>query len=303
MAGVIGRVIVTDPLDACQPLTVRKNSDISEFLLSIRGDCDFVTKVRHAQDAGYVAAIIYNNEENDNLIKMSGHTKGTKIFAVFISKEAGEVLYSSSNDTSSRCYLLPTYKNTAESLVFISLMCLLTVLAVFSTLFFVRRHRRHQTNSGFQEREASKMAWEDFRSLRIVLYGGDGFEKFSTCCAICLEDYKQGERLRILPCRHEFHISCIDEWLKNRRCFCPICKMDARLKHSKGSPSEHTPLLASCTHGSSTSISSQNFEQYNQQIQQCSPRFQDENNLRQGAFLRSECDVSSTAPGSHSASH
>jgi hypothetical protein len=27
-------------------------------------------------------------------------------------------------------------------------------------------------------------------------------------CAICMEDYKEGDQLRTLPCNHEFHVSC-----------------------------------------------------------------------------------------------
>jgi len=53
---------------------------------------------------------------------------------------------------------------------------------------------------------------------------GDG-----DCCAVCIEPYRPSEVVRILPCRHEFHKSCVDPWLLEHRT-CPMCKMDI-LKH------------------------------------------------------------------------
>ncbi|XP_059664168.1 NEP1-interacting protein-like 2 [Cornus florida] len=45
-------------------------------------------------------------------------------------------------------------------------------------------------------------------------------------CTICLEDFKNGDNVRILPsCRHRFHSHCIDEWL-SRHGSCPVCRED-----------------------------------------------------------------------------
>lgn len=51
-------------------------------------------------------------------------------------------------------------------------------------------------------------------------------------CMICLGDFAIADECRQLPCRHVFHSSCIDEWL--RRCTdCPICKdnVDRAIRH------------------------------------------------------------------------
>jgi len=32
-------------------------------------------------------------------------------------------------------------------------------------------------------------------------------------CSICISEYEEGDRMRILPCTHEFHAGCIDRWL------------------------------------------------------------------------------------------
>lgn len=47
------------------------------------------------------------------------------------------------------------------------------------------------------------------------------------CCSICLVEWERGDRLRCLPCGHEFHQSCIDPWLSTHSS-CPECRHDLR---------------------------------------------------------------------------
>jgi Ring finger domain len=57
-------------------------------------------------------------------------------------------------------------------------------------------------------------------------------------CVICLEAFSEGDRLRVLPCNHSFHIGCIDRWLSGSHshfeCFtsgCPTCKKSPSTNH------------------------------------------------------------------------
>ncbi|XP_073005243.1 RING-H2 finger protein ATL70-like [Typha latifolia] len=46
----------------------------------------------------------------------------------------------------------------------------------------------------------------------------------STCCSICLADYKDTDVLRELPdCGHLFHLKCVDPWLRLHPT-CPVCR-------------------------------------------------------------------------------
>ena len=47
---------------------------------------------------------------------------------------------------------------------------------------------------------------------------------YNTACSICLEDFTKDEKLRLLPCGHIFHTSCILPWLTKRATSCPLCK-------------------------------------------------------------------------------
>ena len=53
----------------------------------------------------------------------------------------------------------------------------------------------------------------------------DQLEAFGDMCAICICDYSVGDELRMLPCNHAFHSSCVDTWLKLSTA-CPMCKQD-----------------------------------------------------------------------------
>ncbi|KAJ1895244.1 hypothetical protein LPJ66_004712 [Kickxella alabastrina] len=55
----------------------------------------------------------------------------------------------------------------------------------------------------------------------------DGTSGLGTC-AICLEEFEVGEQLRELPCKHKYHVICIDTWLVSRSTCCPYCKLDIR---------------------------------------------------------------------------
>lgn len=43
-------------------------------------------------------------------------------------------------------------------------------------------------------------------------------------CAICLEEFKNGELIQPFPCDHEFHASCISSWLHSGKTTCPKCR-------------------------------------------------------------------------------
>ncbi len=50
-------------------------------------------------------------------------------------------------------------------------------------------------------------------------------------CAICLENFSEGEKLRAVPCLHRFHAKCIDHWLISKP-VCPVCKFPVSLDDS-----------------------------------------------------------------------
>jgi hypothetical protein len=62
----------------------------------------------------------------------------------------------------------------------------------------------------------------DIDALEIVCAPEKGTEDAVESCAVCLADFEHDDLIRRLPCRHLFHMCCIDKWLqRNKRC--PLC--------------------------------------------------------------------------------
>ncbi|MCD7473358.1 Receptor y region, transmembrane domain- and RING domain-containing protein 2 [Datura stramonium] len=249
-SGKRGTLYVAEPLDACSTLTNKiepaNNFTKDPFVLIIRGGCSFEDKVRKAQAAGFKAAIIYDNAYGD-IIAMAGTSTGVKILAVFVSKASGEALTKYAGDTDIEVWIIPSLENSAWSIMATSFISLLAMSAVLAMCFFVRRHHiRRERPRASRVREFHGISSRLVKAMPSLIFTSVVEDNStSVTCAICLEDYNVGDKLRILPCRHKFHTVCVDAWLTSWRTFCPVCKRDARTRTGDPPASESTPLLSS----------------------------------------------------------
>ncbi|PNT71054.1 RING-H2 finger protein ATL74 [Brachypodium distachyon] len=65
------------------------------------------------------------------------------------------------------------------------------------------------------------------RSLPVEVYGAAGAGEegaIDDVCAICLAEFVDGEKVRVLPrCGHGYHVPCVDAWLVSHGS-CPTCR-------------------------------------------------------------------------------
>ncbi|XP_033748577.1 LOW QUALITY PROTEIN: E3 ubiquitin-protein ligase ZNRF3-like [Pecten maximus] len=115
--------------------------------------------------------------------------------------------------------------------IFVAVFFLFCIICIIVILKLKLRHREQQLSmSALAKRAISKLETRKFKgpssgkSLRVQTPVSDIYSNSSGCegCAICLDEYTEGQILRVLPCSHEFHRQCVDPWLVTHRT-CPLC--------------------------------------------------------------------------------
>ena len=51
--------------------------------------------------------------------------------------------------------------------------------------------------------------------------------KTERTCVFCMDGFKSKDLIKMLPCRHYFHYSCLKMWIKIQWT-CPVCKIDVK---------------------------------------------------------------------------
>lgn len=218
--GLRGFLVAGEPPDGCGPLTkppVVDNFTGKWIVLVARYNCSFETKVRNAQTAGYDCAIVHNVNSSDLETMSAKNADDIIIPSVFVSDIAGLRLTDEFQYFNGSYIMingdLPFNINTHLLLPFaiVVVLCLLVIVVFMIVKCIKDRHRarRHRLPS----RSLKKIPTCKFSK-------GDPYDT----CAICLDDYQEGERLRVLPCAHAYHAACIDPWLTQNKRVCPVCK-------------------------------------------------------------------------------
>ncbi|TRY75866.1 hypothetical protein TCAL_09365 [Tigriopus californicus] len=121
-------------------------------------------------------------------------------------------------------------KRTSVLLVSVSFIVLMIISLAWLIFYYIQRFRYIHAKDQLERKLCSQAK----RALSIIstsVLKKDDLEMkdFSETCAVCIENYRVADVVRILPCKHQFHKTCIDQWLLEKRT-CPMCKMDI-LKH------------------------------------------------------------------------
>ncbi|XP_073827714.1 godzilla E3 ubiquitin protein ligase isoform X2 [Musca autumnalis] len=180
-------------------------------------DCTFELKVRNAQAAHFDAVVIYNNNSDDLEHMSAQNDSGIMIPSVFVGHTTGMNLKSFFtpevvlviNDE------LPFNINTQLILPFSILIGLCFLVMIFYMIYKCIREERRLRRYRLPKRMLKKLPIIKFTKYSNLAYD---------TCVICIETFAEGDKLRVLPCKHPYHSDCIDVWLTENKRECPICK-------------------------------------------------------------------------------
>ncbi|EDO41758.1 predicted protein, partial [Nematostella vectensis] len=196
-----------------------------------RGSCRFNTKIANAFKYNATAIIIYDSQDSDDVITML-NAGAPNLVSVSITKRLGEYLADKLRNNSRAIYaeILVGEKHskwrvnpTSVLFVSVSFIVLMVISLAWLVFYYVQRfryvHARDKT-----EKRLSSAAKKAIAKLPTRTVKKDEEEEIDSC-PVCLDGYKSGEVIRILPCNHEYHKLCIDPWLVEHRT-CPMCKLN-----------------------------------------------------------------------------
>ncbi|KAF9436440.1 Chitin synthase, class 1 [Entomortierella beljakovae] len=238
--GLILNLIAVETLDphdettGCRPVEGAPNNVSWVALVERGGKCNFVEKVRNMQASGAKAVIVGDNQKGGLITMFARDTADVKIPSVFISQTHYRELRYFGMELGKGFPVKLTPDEIDWPVLDIILFIILSPAFVVLFLFFIWQLRMRQ------QRLADLAPAEVVNNLPVKVFfksklkANDPLE-----CVICLEDYEDEDELRVLPCNHVYHVACIDNWLTNRKKFCPICKRDICVA------TETTPLLSS----------------------------------------------------------
>lgn len=130
-----------------------------------------------------------------------GDPTGIHVHAVFVSKMAGETLKRFAQGEEGECCIGSSMNETAGTVLVISFVSLVVIVSVLAAFLFARNCILLRQVA---QRRPSSMNKEAVEVFPCLTFSTSFLNSKCTAetCAICLEDYKDGERLRVLPCNH-----------------------------------------------------------------------------------------------------
>uniref|UniRef100_A0A3B3U9S7 RING-type E3 ubiquitin transferase n=1 Tax=Poecilia latipinna TaxID=48699 RepID=A0A3B3U9S7_9TELE len=122
----------------------------------------------------------------------------------------------------------PKWPHYDVSILLTIVLVILTIVLIFAFRYKCKSNRTWDSVHQQTVRAIGRLETRIYRSQSCSgsqrhrgAWGSASSSNSSPVCAICLEEFQEGQNLRIISCAHEFHRDCVDPWLMQHRT-CPL---------------------------------------------------------------------------------
>jgi E3 ubiquitin-protein ligase RNF13 len=123
------------------------------------------------------------------------------VHAVFVSKATGEILKEYAREKKGECCIFPSHFESSWTVLTISFISFIVICAIVVLVFYTPRHLSYSQGTYYRSQSVDI---ETVKALPCFTFSSarSGDCHTEETCAMCLEDYKDGEILKVLPCQH-----------------------------------------------------------------------------------------------------